>query len=286
MLLVENRLCGRRPRAERPQADRARAARSWDRDRPWRRRCGRTARRPPARRCGCRDAGAASRPARRPPPSRAASGSPAGPQQRARWCRRAARAACASALCACCSAACSCGIDARVLSSSVVAWVGIQLRRRAVLEPRLARSPAPLPEAWRSPRPAGSAPRRCGSRRTSAPPPRSARPGAVVVGHRGEQARGLRLDAAPVLAPEVQLPGRVEAGLVAEQVAGEPACAASVLGQADRGQRSRTAPASGETAGRWRRRTGRAPRRCAARRSAAAGSAGRRARPGDRAPGR
>ena len=82
--------------------------------------------------------------------------------------------------------------------------------------------------------------RRCGSgtRRSAAPPPGSGRSrcacsmstskvrisdvGArdlrgqrderlVVVGHRREQAAGLRLDAAPVLAPEVQLPRGVEA---------------------------------------------------------------------------
>ena len=82
----------------------------------------------------------------------------------------------------------------------------------------------------------------------------------LVVGHRGEQAGGLRFDAAPVFAPEVQLPGGVEADLIAEEVAIKARVARHLLGQADRLPHRRTTPASGETAGRWRRRTERAPR--------------------------
>ena len=77
-----------------------------------------------ARRCGCRGGAAASRPARRPPPSPAPAGSAAARPAATRRSPAGCPSSVLSALRACCSAACSCGIVARVLSSSVVAWVG------------------------------------------------------------------------------------------------------------------------------------------------------------------
>ncbi len=69
--------------------------------------------------------------------------------------------------------------------------------------------------------------------------------GRVVVGDRPEQGGGLRFHAPPVLAPEVQLPGGVEAQLIGPRIAREVGDVDDVLAEPHRGR------AAGEPACIW-----------------------------------
>ena len=236
-----------------------------------------------ARRCGCPDAAAASRPARRRPPSRAPSGSPAGPPAAPRRSPVGCPSSVLSALRACCSPVCSCGdrgpraLEQRRRPASTSSSEVAPLRKRD--SAISSASSWTLAFSWACAistskvRISDVGPRDLGGQRDQR---------GVVVGHRREQAGGLRLHAAPVLAPEVQLPGGVEAELVVRSDGGEveDRRRGGVLAEPHRRRAARTPPGSAGTAGRWRCPAGRAPRRSAGPRSAAAGSAGRRARPG------
>ena len=200
------------------QPDRAEQREARDRGRPWRRRCGRTARR---RQLGAADV--------RAPPQHLGRHADGHLRRRRRdllRVRPAARPRC-PAVCpssvlrafrACCSPVCSWGMVARVLSSRVVAWVTSSsdvapLRKRdwAISSPCSCTLTFARASSMSTSKVADDD---VGSRDL-----RGQRDeGRVVVGDGREQAGRLRLDAPPVLPPEVQLPSGVEAHGVRHKV--------------------------------------------------------------------